>query len=263
MDLTLVREWEAHRVGRYPRIPLVLAAPRLAQRVIAISRATADDVMRLTRTPARKIDVVPLAPRPSARPVAAELVAHVTAKHGLAPGGYLMVPATIEPRKNHARILEAFESLVKDGSLSTDMRLLFAGQVGWRAASILDRIEESPVRPRVVMPGYVPDDELIALYTGAAAIVFVSTSEGFGMPILEGLACGTPVVTSNLSAMPEVAGDAAILADPFDVASIARAMLEALSADAAIRAHGRAHAARFTWAATAKATATVYEAAQR
>lgn len=259
MDLTLVREWRAHRVVRYPRIPLVLAAPRLARRVICISQATADDVIRLTATPAKKIDVVHLAPRPTAAPAAPDVVDRIARQHGLAPGGYLMVPATIEPRKNHVRILQAFERLVKDGSIPTDMRLLFAGQVGWRAGPILEAIDASPVRSRIVMPGYLSDDDLIPLMTGAAAIVFVSTSEGFGLPILEGLACGTAVVTSNVSSMPEVAGDAAILADPFDVDAIGRGIVAALSADATSRERGIQHAARFTWNATATATAAVYE----
>jgi glycosyltransferase involved in cell wall biosynthesis len=161
------------------------------------------------------------------------------------------------------RILRAFEHLVKTGSIPSEMRLLFAGQVGWRSERIIDAIDASPLRSRITMPGYVPDQDLIALITGAAAIVFVSTSEGFGLPILEGLACGTAVVTSNISSMPEVAGDAAILVDPLDVDSIAGGIVESLSADDQSRARGIQHAAHFTWSATATATAAVYEAMLR
>ena len=259
MDLSLVREWRSHRVIRYPRIPFVLAAPRLADRVIAISRATADEIVRMTKTPARRIDVIPLAARASARPIADADLAPALAGHGLERGGYLLVPGTIEPRKNHLRVLAAFEDLVRRNAIPVDLRLVIAGGHGWRSQRTMAAIEWAPSRGRVHVLGYVPEDDLAALMTGAAAVVYTSTYEGFGLPVLEAMACGAVVVTSNVSSMPEVAGDAAILVDPFAVQSIAAGIQSALSAGTPDRDRSIQRAATFSWARTAAATSAVYD----
>ena len=260
LDLSLVRHWRAHRLFRYPRIPFVLAAPRLADRVIAISRATADEVRALAGVPARKIDVIPLAARPVARPRAHDEVADAITRHGLGFGPYLLVPGTIEPRKNLPRVVQAFERLVSRPGRAADLRLVLAGQVGWGSGPTLRAIDESGAHARISRLGYVSDDDLAALMTGASAVVYVSTYEGFGLPVIEAMACGAVVVTSNVSSMPEVAGDAGILVDPGSVASIADGMEEALRADASARDQSLRRAAELSWAATARATAEVYDA---
>jgi glycosyltransferase involved in cell wall biosynthesis len=259
LDLSLVRHWRSHRVVRYARIPLVLAAPRLADRVIAISQATADEVVRLSGTPARKIEVIPLAPRASARPAPDAVVQAVASRYGLARGAYLLVPGTIEPRKNHLRVLAAFEDLVRRRVIPLETQLVLAGQAGWKAERTLAAFQASDVTKRIKVLGYVPEDELAALMTGAAAVAYASTYEGFGLPVLEAMACGAAVVTSNVSSMPEVAGDAAVLVDPFDPASIAAGIESALSGSAPSRDASIARAARFTWAETAKRTAAIYD----
>jgi glycosyltransferase involved in cell wall biosynthesis len=259
LDLSLVRQWRTHRAVRYLRIPLVLAAPRLADRVIAISQATADEVMRLTGTAANKIDVIPLAPRASAKPAPPDAIESVTRRHGLSKGSYLLVPGTIEPRKNHLRVVRAFEDLVRRHALPLEMTLVLAGSPGWKAATTLRAIDTSSARERIKVLGYVPEDDLAALMTDAAAIVYVSTYEGFGLPILEAMACGAPVVTSTVSSMPEAAGDAGILVDPFDPAAIAGGILSALDADDVARKRAMAHAATFTWDRTAQETRAVYD----
>jgi glycosyltransferase involved in cell wall biosynthesis len=231
LDLSLVRQWRSHRVVRYARIPFVLVAPRLATRVIAISQATADEVIRLTGTAARRIDVIPLAPRASARPIADDAVAAVLAGLGLARGGFLLVPGTLEPRKNHVRVINAFEDLARRAAIPSDMQLVLAGQRGWRADRTLATLAASPV----------------------------STYEGFGLPVLEAMACGATVVTSTVSSLPEVAGDAGILVDPYDPSAIADGIVSALGAGAVSRRRSIERAARFTWAATAAATAAVYD----
>jgi glycosyltransferase involved in cell wall biosynthesis len=259
LDLSLVRQWRSHRVVRYARIPLVLLAPRLATRVIAISRATADEVIRLTGTAARRIDVIPLAPRASARPMDDDTVATVLGGLRLARGGFLLVPGTLEPRKNHVRVIKAFEDLARRAAIPSDMLLVLAGQSGWRAERTLEALAASPVRERIRLVGYVPEDDLAALMTGAAAVVYASTYEGFGLPVLEAMACGAIVVTSAVSSMPEVAGDAAILVDPYDPSAIAGGIVSALGAGASSRRRSIEHAVRFTWAATAAGTAAVYD----
>ena len=260
LDLSLVRHWRSHRWIRYARIPLVVAAPRLADRVIAISRATADEIIRLTGTPARKIEVIHLAPRAGLGPADTSEIAAMRSRLGLTGHGYLLAPGTIEPRKNHRRVIAAFELLVARSAIPSDLLLVLAGSPGWGSSPAMRAIAESPARDRIRVLGYVTEADLAALMTGAAAVVYASTYEGFGLPIIEAMACGAPVVTSAVSSMPEVAGDAGILVDPFDPASIAAGIATALHADDAVRARAREQAGRFTWTATAAATAAQYDA---
>lgn len=259
LDLSMVRHWRSHRVVRYPRIPLVLLAPRLADRVIAISQATADEIVRLAGTPAAKIEVIPLAPRPSARPASHSEVEAVASRYGLTSGAYVLVPGTIEPRKNHLRVLAAFEDLVRRGTIPLETQLVLAGQAGWKAEETLLAIESSDANARIRVLGYVPETDLAALMTAAATVVYASTYEGFGLPVLEAMACGAVVVTSNFSSMPEVAGDAGVLVDPLTPASIAAGIEVALSGNAPTRAESLARAGLFTWATTAERTAAIYD----
>lgn len=173
--------------------------------------------------------------------------------------GFLLVPGTLEPRKNHIRVIEAFEMLMRRRSIPEGMLLVLAGARGWKAEETLTRIDSSSARSRIRMLGYVPEADLAALMTTAAAVVYASTYEGFGLPILEAMACGAVVVTSNVSSMPEVAGDAGILVDPFDPAAIAYGIERALTARSDDRQRSVRHAATFTWARTARATAAVYD----
>jgi glycosyltransferase involved in cell wall biosynthesis len=157
---------------------------------------------------------------------------------------YVLMTGTIEPRKNVPRAVEAFAGLPQE--LRDRFELVIAGPPGWETAQIDARLV-----------GLVPDEELPALYAGASVFLYPSLREGFGLPVLEAMAAGTAVVTSNLSSLPEVAGDAAVLVDPYDVASI-RAGVEELLTDgarrAALAAAGRERARTFTWERTARDT---------
>jgi alpha-1,3-rhamnosyl/mannosyltransferase len=256
-DLSIVRHWRAHAGRRLPRIPLVLLAPHRVTRVIADSRATADEVMRLCRIRASQIDVVPLAPRSRPTPTAAE-VGSVLDRMGLDRGGYILLPGTVEPRKNHIRAIAAFEQLVARNAIPQDVRLVIAGASGWGSRPIIERVAESPSHARIKNLGYVSDEELVALMTGAALVAYVSIYEGFGLPVLEAMACGAPVVTSNVSSMPEAAGDAAVLVDPFDEGAIASGIEDAWRGQAEMRQRSVERAAAFSWARTAVQTVEVY-----
>lgn len=261
LDLSLVREWRTHRVLRYPRIPLVLAAPRLATRVVVPSMATADEVIRLTGTSPRRIDVVPLAAADRRHQRDIREASHALERHGLAKGSYVLVLGTIEPRKNHVRVVQAFERLVSDNAISSDLLLAIAGKPGWRSERALRAFAESPASSRIKQLGHVPDGDVGALLRGAAAVVYVSTYEGFGLPVLEAMCEGAAVVTSNISSMPEAAGSAGVLVDPFDVSSIAAGMAEAIRSAPSMRGLAQAHAASFTWAKTAEGTMAAYQRA--
>jgi glycosyltransferase involved in cell wall biosynthesis len=262
-DLSIVRQWRHHPLRRLPRVPLVLASPHLATRVIADSRATANEVMRLAHVSARKIDVVLLAPRPGAAPASPEVLAEVLARHDLVRDRFLLAPGTIEPRKNHVRLVEAFSQLATRREIEDDVVLVIAGGAGWGSKRAIRAIDESAVSRRIRRLGYVTDSDLVALMTGAGAVVYVSTYEGFGLPVLEAMASGAPVVTSAVSSMPEAAGDAAVLVDPFSVASIARGIQEALAGHQELALRSLMRAKAFTWGRTAAATREVYSTAER
>jgi len=161
----------------------------------------------------------------------------------------------IQKRKNIARLVEAFESV------DSSWRLVLAGSSGYGSAEILARIANSPAHPRISVTGYVTTDELAALYAQAGIFAFPSLDEGFGMPVLEAMAAGTPVITSNRSALPEVAGDAAILVDPEDAAALGQALRD-LTASLELRRdwarRGVARARLFTWEKAVRETWNVY-----
>lgn len=263
-DMSLVRAWRTHPARRLLRVPLAVIAPHLADLVIVPSRATADEVKRLTRVPAQRIEVVPYAARPDLAPADDREVAHALSKYKLVRDRYILALGTIEPRKNHVRLLAAFELAVRRGSISSDMVLVIAGHAGWHAAPIIERIETSSQKDQIRRLGYVDSVDLPSLLTGAAAVAYPSLYEGFGLPVVEAMACGAAVVTSSTSSMPEVAGDAAFLVDPMNVGDIARGLDEALQAAASDRnvvaARAVAQAARFSWQKTATQVVELYRA---
>lgn len=161
----------------------------------------------------------------------------------------------IQKRKNIHRLVEAFETV------DDDWRLVLAGSTGYGSAGILARIEKSPARSRIVVPGYVTTENLAGWYARAAIFAFPSLDEGFGMPLLEAMAAGTPVLTSNRSALPEVAGDAAVLVDPENEAALGEA-LRRLTRDRDLREdlaeRGKLRSRLFTWEKAAAATWSIY-----
>jgi glycosyltransferase involved in cell wall biosynthesis len=262
-DLSIVRHWRSHQLHRLPRIPLVLAAPHLATRVIADSRATADELIRLAHVSARKIDVVMLGPRSGAAPATPEAIATAMDAYRLVRHRYVLAPGTLEPRKNHLRLIHAFEDLVRRSEIDADISLVVAGGQGWGSAPVVAAIDESPCASRIRRLGYVPDEDLAALMTGAGLVAYVSTYEGFGLPILEAMACGAPVVTSAVSSMPEAAGDAALLVDPYRIESIARGLVGGLAGREHLAEASVTHARMFSWAKTAFETLGIYTSAVR
>jgi glycosyltransferase involved in cell wall biosynthesis len=231
---------------------------RSSSRVIADSQATADDLARHCRIPREKIAVIHLGCGPEYRPPSAEAVAAVRSRYAL-PGRYVLTLGTIQPRKNLGRLVEAFGRVRQ---ATGDVVLVLVGKPGWGAAPILRQIAASGSTVRIL--GYVPDRDLPALLGGAEALAFPSLYEGFGLPALEAMACGTPVVCSNNSSLPEIVGDAGLLVKPTDVDAIAGALILLLE-DGALRAElrrrGLEQAATFSWTRCAAETLDLLESA--
>jgi glycosyltransferase involved in cell wall biosynthesis len=246
----LARRWYLHLSTMYNA--------RASSRVIAVSRTTADDLVRLYRVPAAKIAVIPEGCGSEYRPVSAEAVATVRSRYAL-PERYVLAVGTIQPRKNLDRLVEAF---LRVREASGAVQLVLAGKPGWGAAPVLRQIAASGSAVRIL--GYVPDRDLPALLGGAEALAFPSLYEGFGLPALEAMACGTPVVCSNNSSLPEIVGDAGLLVPPTDVGAIAGALLLLLEDPALrdeLRRRGLERAAGLSWKRCAAATLDLLESA--
>ncbi len=231
-----------------------------ARRIITISRFTGTEIARLFPEAADKVRVVYCGVNPGFRKVEnGELLAGVKKKHGL-PDRFFLFLGTMEPRKNLERLLDAFESV---GDRIRHYMVITGGR-GWSYGGILSKIENHPFRERIVLTGFVSNDELPALVSMADFLVYPSILEGFGLPIIESMACGTPVITSSVSAMPEVAGDAAVLVDPFSVSSIAGGLIEMAENESLrneLSAKGLERASLFTWNKAAEETLEVYREA--
>jgi glycosyltransferase involved in cell wall biosynthesis len=239
-----------------------------ASRVIAVSEATRRDLLDLYDVAPERVVVVPHGVDHEVfRRAPKEDVERVKRRFGI-DGPYVLYLGGIEPRKNLPNLIEAYARL--DPGLRPALVLAGSGVV-WNPEgkdSLRGALERLPaeVRPYIVLTGYVQEAEKVAMLSGAEALVYPSRYEGFGLPVLEAMACGTPVVTSNVSALPEVAGDAALLVDPGDPSQIADAIERLLTQDelrSGLRARGLVRAARFTWEETAKRTASLLHEAAR
>jgi glycosyltransferase involved in cell wall biosynthesis len=231
-DLAVWRQPEAF--GRWTRTYVPRVVPRVvraAQRVIAVSQFTASELEQVLRVPRERIRVIPNG------------VDDVfTADGPRSEGDYVLALGTLEPRKNLARTVDAA------GRLGIELRI--AGAPGWGGVDVRGA--------HVTWLGRVDDAELASLLRGARCLVYPSLYEGFGIPVLEGMACGTPVVTSRGGATQEVAGGAAVLVDPLDSADIAAGIERAVREREALREAGLVRVSAFTWDATARATQEVY-----
>lgn len=187
---------------------------RVAGRIIADSAATRADLIHHYHANPERIRVVHLGLDPTLRPVAD--TAEIRGKYNL-PGAYLLYMGTLQPRKNLLNLLEAFR-LISDAHPVT---LVLAGGKGWLYDQIFTRIQTLGLQDRVILPGFIPPEDKAALLSGAAVFAFPSLYEGFGLPILEAMACGAPVLTANVSSMPEIAAEAALLVDPRQPEAIA------------------------------------------
>jgi glycosyltransferase involved in cell wall biosynthesis len=241
-DLVPLRfpEWVQPRTRRM-HTPKYENAARTCDRVFVNSRFTADEVAELLRVAAERIVVAYPGIDPRFRP---------EGERSELPGPYVLAVSTLEPRKNVHALLAAFTLL---RGRRPELTLAIAGLAGW---------EERPLEAvGVRLLGFVPDEELARLYRGAAAFAYPSRFEGFGLPVVEALASGTPAVVSSHPSLDEASGDVALRVEPEDAEAFACALERALEAPDALRERGLAHAARFTWRACGEAVLAGYESA--
>jgi glycosyltransferase involved in cell wall biosynthesis len=242
---------------------LIPHVARRARAIITVSNSARDDIVRLLRVPREKVHVITGAVSSDFRPVndAARIEA-VRARYGLQQP-FILYVGTIEPRKNITRLVQAFARLKKAG---LPHKLAIVGQPGWHCAPIFAEVERLGLRNEVIFTGYVAFEDLPVLYSAAESMAFPSLYEGFGLPVIEAMACGAPVVTSRSSSLMEVAGDAGLLVDPRSVGELATA-LRRLHEEPDLREElsrrGLARAAEFTWERSARATLDLYDEVAR
>jgi len=250
-----------HYFRPWNRLYLKLATRLSTQRanyVIAISQSTKDELVRVLGVAPEKITVVSPGKSEEMQPLDEDAVAAFRRRRKL-PEQMIFYLGTLEPRKNLVALLRAY-ALLRDMAPSVPT-LVLGGAKGWYYEEIFAAIEQLGLKDDVLLPGYIPRNELLWWYNAADCFVYPSLYEGFGLPVLEAMACGTPVVTSNAAALPEVVGDAGLIVPPDDVDRLAQAIHKTLYDDD-WRRHatqgGIRQATKFSWSAAARHTADLY-----
>ena len=258
-DLSALLHREKHRdsLARRARLRLPIVA-KLARKIITPTESVKREVCEHLRVKANKVIAIPSAARQSFRPVPSEQTVE-TRKRLAIEDDFLLFVGTLEPRKNLLTLLKALDQIVRQTSLRP--QLVIAGGEGWLMDETFSFIKHSGIGDRLRLTGYLGDDELRALYSSCRIFVYPSLYEGFGLPPLEAMACGAPVIAGRVAALQEVLGSAARLFDPLNVEALAGSIVELMENDEERRrmaSNGPKHAAKFSWAETARRTLNVY-----
>jgi glycosyltransferase involved in cell wall biosynthesis len=238
---------------------LIPIAARNAAHVIAGSEFTRADLIDAYDLPPEKVTVTPYAADPIYRPMDRDAARQAVRDRFGLRGPFVLAVGVLQPRKNLPRLIRAFGRIAKQ----VPHALALVGKPGWAHEELQQTATASGLGSRLKFTGYVPDADLPVLYNAADLFAYPSLYEGFGLPPLEAMACGTPVVTSNVTSLPEVVADAALAVDPTDEAALSEALLQGLTDEALrtrLRAAGFERAAGFSWERTAELTLEVYQA---
>lgn len=242
----------------YWKLQIPIAA-RYADFVITSSEFAKKEIIGRYGTPGDRIKVIPISYNSHCRPIASGPEAETVRKKYFIPDKYLLYVGTIQPRKNIATLIKAYSSLAKTGKIKH--KLVITGRKGWLYGPLFELIKNEGMEEKIVFTGFVPDEELPYIYNGADLFVYLSLFEGFGIPPLEAMACGVPVICSNTTSLPEVVGDAGILVAPADQKAVEEAILRIIgtpSLQKEMRERGLVQASRFSWERTARETLDVY-----
>ena len=255
-DLSLRRYSETHPRERVWFFEYFIKTRlKYARHILTISEFIKQEIIEEFKVPPSMVTAVPLAPDPLFGLCTADIVKKTRIKYNL-PETYLLFVSSLEPRKNIDLLIEALQTA------NTDIPLVLVGWHGWGEKKWLEKVKKTNLKKRIYITGHVPDHDLKAIYNGAQALVYPSLYEGFGLPILEAMTCGCPVICSNTASMPEVAGDAAILINPAKSDELAHA-IETIVHDTEIRNNlirkGFKQATSFTWDSTARKTLGVFK----
>lgn len=260
-DLSFVRDPASAAPGLLNYLNAVVPrSVKRAHHILADSRATKEDLQEIYRVPPEKITVLYSGVEARFRRASDAEQNAVRAKYQLGAEPFILAVGTLQPRKNYVRLIQAFASICYQPS-TISHQLIIVGGKGWLFDAIFAEVERLGLRERVLFPGFVADEDLPALYSAAHVFAYPSLYEGFGLPVLEAFACGTPVLTSTVSSLPEVAGDAALSVPPTDVTALAEALYR-LTTDNALRAEliakGLGRAQTFTWGRAAQELLKIY-----
>jgi glycosyltransferase involved in cell wall biosynthesis len=260
-DLSWIRFPEAHPVERVRMMTQFFEpALRRSNLVLTDSEFVKRELMEVFGTAAEHIVTVPLGVDAQFRPMSAQETAPVLARHDLTHRQYVLAVGTLEPRKNLQAVLTAFSRLPAE--LRRRYPLVVAGMSGWHTSAIEQQMAPLIRAGEVRQLGYVSRDDLVSIIAGAVTLVYPSIYEGFGLPPLEAMACGVPVIASDVSSLPEVVGDTGIQVHPHDIEAITRA-LETMIGDTALRdqmaARSLARSKMFTWDSCVANTISVYQ----
>jgi glycosyltransferase involved in cell wall biosynthesis len=240
---------------------IVPKAVARADRILADSHNTRDDVIELLGVNPDRVEVVPAGVDARFRPINdGTVLEQVRERYHLGDDPFILSVGTLEPRKNFAGLIESFAALRRDTQLPH--RLVIAGGKGWLYEGIFEAARRLRLEEHITFAGFVADDDLPALYNLADVFAFPTLYEGFGLPVLEAMACGTPVITADNSCMPELVSNAALLVEAADVEGLARAIRDVLTQDnlrEALIVRGLARARQYTWQAAAQKLLAAYE----
>jgi glycosyltransferase involved in cell wall biosynthesis len=252
---------------RRSRAQLRLTVRRTARRaaqIITISEHSKRDIVETYGVAPERVTVTHLAAAPHFRPVTDEReLRRVRQLYGI-EGDYILAVGSVQPRKNLARLVRAYSDLRRQRAQAKLPRLVVVGKLAWLYEETLRAVEECGAADAVTFTGYAPGGDLPALYSGALCFAYPSFFEGFGLPPLEAMRCGAPVLVGDRTSLPEVVGDAGLLVDPFDTAAISAALARVIDDEElrqTLRGRGLARAARFDWHDTARRTLEVYQRA--
>lgn len=267
LDLTWFKHREKHIWIKqlYFRTLMPLSV-RQTEKVIVISKSTKKDLVEILKVPGDKIAVTYLGASSAFRVVEDQKeLSGIRTKYNL-PRQFILFIGVLEPRKNIPGLIKAFSRLKKDCYLSCKLVIGGGRSYGWKNKEIFQVIEDLGLDKEIILTDFIPEKDLPALYNLADLFVLPSFYEGFGLPILEAQACGCPVITSNISSMPEVGGDAALFVDPDDIKELAEAMRKILTGDklkAEMIKKGFENLKRFSWEKAARETLKVFEEAYK